>query len=35
MGALKVRQHVPPAFNTWGGSGYGNSPFGSGGFWKW
>jgi hypothetical protein len=37
QGALKVRQHAPPAFNTWGGpyGGYGNSPFGSGGFWKW
>jgi hypothetical protein len=37
QGALKVRQHAPPAFNTWGGAygGYGNSPFGSGGFWKW
>jgi L,D-transpeptidase catalytic domain len=37
QGALKVRQHAPPAFNTWGGPyrGYGNSPFGSGGFWKW
>jgi hypothetical protein len=37
QGALKVRQHAPPAFDTWGGryGGYGNSPFGSGGFWKW
>jgi hypothetical protein len=37
QGALKVRQREPRPFNNWGGpySGYGNSPFGGGGFWKW
>jgi hypothetical protein len=37
QGALKVRQRAPPPFSSWGSpyGGYGNSPFGGGGFWKW
>jgi hypothetical protein len=37
QGALKVRQRQPPVFNNSGGpyGGWGNSPFGGGGFWKW
>jgi hypothetical protein len=37
QGALKVRQREPPRVDSWGGpyGGYGRSPFGSGGFWRW
>jgi len=37
QGALKVRQREPPRADSWGGpyGGYGRSPFGGGGFWKW
>ena len=37
QGALKVRQREPRPVDSWGGpyGGYGRSPFGSGGFWRW
>jgi hypothetical protein len=37
QGALKVRQRESPRVDSWGGpyGGYGRSPFGSGGFWRW